>query len=82
MSLSMSRKSMFLSNFLINCIKLISCPSSRFALIAERMKSAFVTPVISDGYCIAKNNPAFALSSTSNSKIFTPSKSTSPLVTS
>ena len=39
-------------------------------------------PGISDGYCIARKSPIRARSSTSNSRMFTPSNRTSPLVTS
>ena len=52
------------------------------AFIAARRNSALVIPGISDGYCIARKSPIRARSSTSNSRIFTPSNKTSPLVTS
>ena len=50
--------------------------------MAERINSAFVTPAISLGYCIAKNRPARARSSTSISRTFSPSNKISPSVTS
>src|SRR5699024_11381949 len=56
--------------------------SPRVAVAAERRKLAMDTPGTSVGYCIARNRPARARSSTSRSRRFTPSSSTSPSVTS
>src|SRR5699024_11761181 len=67
---------------LMNFIREISSPSSRRALMDERKKSEVVTPVISLGYCIPKNRPARARSSTSISNTSSPFSVMLPCVTS
>jgi hypothetical protein len=54
--------------------------SPRIAVTAVRRKLETETPGTSTGYCIAKNNPALALSSTLISKTSAPSKVTDPPV--
>ena len=55
--------------------------SPRVAVAAERRKFDIETPGTSTGYCIARNRPARARSSTAISRTFSPSRSTSPCVT-
>jgi hypothetical protein len=55
--------------------------SPRVAVAAERRKFAIDTPGTSTGYCMARNSPARARSSTDISRTFSPSSSTSPPVT-
>ena len=62
------------------CIKGIL--SSRCALIADLINSEVGTPGTSDGYCIARNSPARALSSTSISNTSSPSNKILPPSTS
>ena len=54
--------------------------SPRIAVTAVRKKLDTETPGTSTGYCIAKNNPALALSSTVISNTSAPSKVTDPPV--
>ena len=52
--------------------------SPRKAVSDDRKKLLTETPGISTGYCIAKNKPALALSSTDISKTSAPSSVTEP----
>ena len=54
--------------------------SPLIAVTAVRKKLDTDTPGTSTGYCIARNNPAFALSSTDISNKSLPSKVTDPPV--
>ena len=59
-----SNKSRFLSNSFKKVITDIGSSFGRRALIAARKNSALVTPGTSAGYCIARNSPLRARSST------------------
>ncbi len=56
--------------------------SPRTAVAAVRRKLAVETPGISVGYCMARNRPARARSSTSMDRTSSPSRVTVPPVTS
>ena len=70
-----------LSSDLINLSNGSVSPSESLACIAVLIKSEFVTPVISLGYCIARNKPFLLLSSTLIARTSSPSSKILPSVT-
>ncbi len=59
----------------------IAGASPSIAVFAVRRKFVTVTPGISTGYCIARNSPARARSSTVIARTSSPSRVIEPLVT-
>src|SRR5699024_189814 len=72
--LSMCRRSRASVSSLFHSRSLGASP--RTAVTAERMNWLIFTPATSVGYCIARKTPARARSSTSRSRMFSPSSNT------